>query len=170
MLVQLIIFELKAAFRSKTTYVYFLILFLLAFLFINALGGAFPSLQIQIAGDNIKLNSPTVIDLVLSVFSFLGIFITAGIVSNIIYKDFKYDSLSLTFTTQVNKFNYLIGRFLAALIVNIFIFIAPALGILIGSEMPYLNSSMFGDVIPLAYVNTYLTRIIPNLFFIISKN
>lgn len=168
MLVQLILFELKAAFRNKVTYIYFLIMFSLAFLFINALGGAFPSLQIQIAGDNIKLNSPTVIDLVLSIFSFLGIFITAGVVSNIIYKDFKYNSQSLTFATQVSKFNYLFGRFIAALLINIFIFIGPALGILIGSEMPYLNSSMFGEVIPMAYVNTYLTRIIPNLFFVIS--
>ncbi len=168
MFIQLILFELKTAFRSKVTYIYFLIMFSLAFLFINAIGGAFPSLQIQIAGDNIKLNSPMVIDLVLSLFSFLGIFITAGIVSNIIYKDFKYNSQSLTFTTQVSKFNYLFSRFIAALIINIFIFIGPAIGLLAGSEMPYLNSSMFGEILPMAYVNTYLTRIIPNLFFVIS--
>lgn len=166
MLIQLIAFELRTAFRNKVTYIYFLIMFSLAFLFINAVGGAFPSLQIGIAGDNIKLNSPMVIDIVLSLFSFLGIFITAGIVSNIIYKDFKYDSLSLTFTTQVSKFDYLIGRFVAAIIINIFIFLGPALGLLVGSEMPYLNSDLFGEIIPMAYFKTYLFRIIPNLFFI----
>ncbi|MBT3208283.1 MAG: hypothetical protein HOB05_15700 [Bacteroidetes bacterium] len=166
MLLQIISFELRTALNSKVTYIYFAIMFALTFMFINAVGGAFPAIQIGIAGDNIKLNSPMVIDLVLSFFSFLGIFITAGIVSNIIYKDFKYDSLSLTFTTQVSKFNYLMGRYIAALLINILVFLGPAFGILIGSEMPYLNSDMFGDVIPMAYINTYLSRIIPNLFFI----
>jgi ABC-type transport system involved in multi-copper enzyme maturation permease subunit len=131
-------------------------------------GGAFPSVQIQFAGDNIKLNSPWVINLVLSIFSFVGIFITASVISNIIYKDFKYDSLSLTFTTRVKKFDFLIGRFIAALLINIFIFLGPAIGLIIGSEMPYLNRSMFGEIMPMAYINTYLTRIIPNLFFVIA--
>ncbi len=166
MILQIINFEIRTALRSKLTYIYFAILLSLAFLFMNAIGGAFSSLQIQIAGDNIKVNSPMVIDMILSFFSFLGIFITAGIISNIIYKDFKYDSLSLTFTTQVSKFDFLIGRFTASLIINLLVFLAPALGIILGSYMPYLNQDLFGEFIPMAYINTYLTRIIPNLFLV----
>jgi ABC-type transport system involved in multi-copper enzyme maturation permease subunit len=168
MIWNIIAFELRTAMRNKSTWIYFAVLTLLAFLLINAVGGAFPSVQIQFAGDNVKLNSPMVINLGLSIFSFVGIFITASVISNIIYKDFKYDSLSLTFTTQVKKFDFLMGRFIAALLINIFIFLGPAIGLIIGSEMPYLNRSMFGEIMPMAYINTYLTRIIPNLFFVIA--
>ncbi|MBI9036220.1 MAG: hypothetical protein JEZ03_17305 [Bacteroidales bacterium] len=166
MILQIINFEIRTALQTKLTYIYFAILFTLAFLFMNAIGGAFSGFQIQVAGDNIKINSPMVIDLVLSFFSLLGIFITAGIISNIIYKDFKYDSLSLTFTTQVSKFDFLIGRFTAAIIINLLVFLAPALGIILGTYMPYLNQDLFGEFIPMAYINTYLTRILPNLFFV----
>ncbi len=166
MISKIIGFEINRAFRSKSTYIYFIILFLLAFLFINTVGGAFKAFRIQVSGDNIFINSPTVIDLVLSMFSFLGIFITAGVISNIVYKDYRYDSLSLTFTTGVKKFDFLFGRFAASIVINLFIFLAPTLGIILGCNMPYLNQDLFGEFMPMAYINTYLVRIIPNLFFV----
>lgn len=166
MILQTIYFELRQAFKKSSTYIYAGILFILGFGTINMIGGAFDSIGIMISGDNIKINSPYIIDLLLSVYSYLGIFIFASIVIEIIYKDFRYDTLSTIFTTPITKTSYILGRFFSAFIINLAIFLAAAIGLLIGTLMPYLDQGMFGDFILSAYTSPILTRIIPNIFFL----
>ncbi|MFA8435085.1 MAG: ABC transporter permease/M1 family aminopeptidase [Marinifilaceae bacterium] len=159
-------FEIKRAFKRPAIYLYWFILFALAFLIMNAAGGAFESLSIHIAGDNVKVNAPRVMDILFGSFSYLGIFITAAICSGIVFKDFKYNTLELMFTTPIRKKDYIFGRFLAAYVLNIVAFTGVGLGFYLGSIMPYLNQQIFGEFLWKAYLDPYAVRILPNLFFV----
>lgn len=163
---EIIFFEIKRALRSPALYLYWTILFILAFLLINIAGGAFESINMNIAGDNVYINSPGLLNIIFGIFSYLGIFIVATVTSTIVIKDFRYDTLSLIFTTRIQKIQYVFGRFTAALLLNLFIFTAVGIGIYIGTLMPYLRADNFGDFMWSAYLSPYMARIIPNLFFI----
>jgi len=115
---EILLFELRRAFRSPSLYIYWGILFLIAFLLMNLAGGAFESLTMSIAGDNLKVNSPGVLNIIFGIFSYIGIFIVASVTSTIVIKDFRYDTLSLVFTTRIKKSQYILGRFTAAFICN----------------------------------------------------
>lgn len=166
MLLQTIYFELRQAYKKPATYIYAGTLFILGFATMNLIGGAFDSTSIMISGDNLNINSPYIIDLLLSLYNYLGIFIFASVVIGIIYKDFRYDTLSTIFTTPITKTSYILGRFFSAFIINLVIFSTAALGLMLGSVMPYLEQSMFGDFLLSAYTSPFLSRIIPNIFFL----
>ena len=163
---EILLFELRRAFRSPALYIYWGILFLIAFLLMNLAGGAFESFSMSIAGDNLKINSPGVLNIIFGVFSYIGIFIVASVTSAVVIKDFRYDTLSLVFTTRINKTQYILGRFTAAFLLNIIVFTAVGVGTYIGTIMPYLRTEYFGEFMWGAYLNPYAARIIPNIFFI----
>jgi len=159
-------FEVQQAFRNTSTHVYAIILFAGGFLLMNLMGGAFEGMNISFSSDQIKVNSPFLIDKYLSIFSLLGVFITAGIVGSVVIKDYRYQFFPFIFTSPVGKSAYLTGKFLAAFIINAFIFLAPVAGLLIGSQMPYLQQGLFGDTIIWYYLSPYLSLVIPNIFFV----
>ncbi|SFT14453.1 hypothetical protein SAMN04487906_3205 [Zhouia amylolytica] len=166
MLFEIIRFEIKRALQRPAVYIYWGILFLLAFAIINVTGGAFKSINLQLAGDKTFINAPGIIDLIMGSISYLGIFIIAAICSNIVLKDFNNNTLELVFVTPLKKVNYVLGRFIAANALTIMVFTGAGIGFFAGSLMPYLNHDYIGPNQWLTYINPYLTRIIPNIFFI----
>ena len=159
-------FELRRALRRPAVYIYWLILFALGFLIMNLLGGAFDSVRFVIAGDGININSPRIMDTLLSAVNYVGVFIPAAIVGAVVYKDFRYQTISLNYTTPVGKAKYLLGRFLAAWLLGILVFTGPVLGLMLGNFMPYLEREWFGPFNVWAYLYPFLTKLMPNLFFI----
>jgi len=168
MLYEIFRFEIKRAFQKPAIYLYWLLLFLLSFILINAAGGAIKSINIHLAGENVFINAPGVLDILFGMYSYLGIFIVAAICSNIVFKDFSHNTLELTFSTPLRKHQYIFGRFFAAFSLSIFVFTGVAIGFYIGTLMPYLNQSLIGPNHFDAYFLPYLKRIIPNLFLVCS--
>lgn len=166
MLYEIIRFEIKRALQRPAVYLYWAILFLLAFATMNVAGGAFKSINLHLAGDKTFINAPGIIDLIMGSFSYLGIFITAAVCSGIVLKDFQHNTLELVFATPLKKINYIMGRFIAANILTILVFTGAGMGFFSGSLMPYLNHEYIGPNQWATYINPYLTRIIPNIFFI----
>lgn len=162
-----LIFEVKYTFRQPIVILTFLVYFLLSFLIINAAGGLFESVRILIDGQGSKvfLNSPKIVAFLVSIFSVLGLSITAILFGNSIYRDIKYQNDQVMFSTGVKKSNYLFPRFLAPLVVNTFIFLAIPLGITIASYMPYLDANYFGPFIVQAYITPLLQIALPNILF-----
>ncbi|MCB0854400.1 MAG: hypothetical protein KDD63_19395, partial [Bacteroidetes bacterium] len=152
--------------RTPVTYVYFGILLLLGFLFTIATGGAFSSVTVSTGGDKIFANAPALIHTFTSFLSLAGIFITAGIIGPAVFKDFKYQTASLAFTTSISKFHYIIGRFFGAYLVALLVFIGPLIGFYLGSLMPFVEEELFAPNRFAAYLYPYLNIIIPNTFFI----
>ena len=161
-------FEMRRAFSRPAIYIYFFILFGLSFGILNAAAGAFEGISMRVAGDNIYLNSPTIINILIKVFNFLGIFIAASICSNIVFKDFQHNTLELMFTTPIRKFEYIFGRFVAAYLLSALAFIGIGFGIFMATQMPYLNADLFGPNKLWYYAQPYLTGVFPNILFICS--
>ncbi|NOU58447.1 ABC transporter permease/M1 family aminopeptidase [Marinifilum caeruleilacunae] len=159
-------FEIKRALHRPAIYIYWCILFLIAFAIMNAAGGALKSINIRMAGDSVYINSPFVLDIILRSFSYLGIFVVAAICANVVMKDYQHNTLELMFSTPLKKFNYLFGRFCAAYSLSILAFTGVALGLFVGTQMPYLNHDYFGPNEWSAYLYPYLSRILPNVFLV----
>jgi ABC-2 type transport system permease protein len=160
-------FELRYYFRRISTYIYFGVFLALAFFMINAIGGAWASVNMAVGGSSgtVHVNSPYVLTAVSGVVGLFSVLVTAALLGNAVHRDFETGMHPLFFTTPVSKRAYLSGRFSAAFIVNAFILLSIPLGLAVGSVMPYLDRHRFGPAQPLAFVHPYFALMLPNLVF-----
>jgi ABC-type transport system involved in multi-copper enzyme maturation permease subunit len=158
-------FELRQYFRRISTYLYFGIFLAFSFLMVNAIGGAWESVNMAVGGssDTVKVNSPYVLAVVSGAVSMFGVLVTAALLGNAVYRDFEAGIHPLFFTTPVSKSAYLGGRFTAAFLTNAFILLSIPAGLALGSVMPYLDPNRFGPAQPMAFLHPYAVIILPNL-------
>jgi ABC-2 type transport system permease protein len=159
------LFELRYHLKRLSTYVYFGLFFLIGFLVMNAAGGAFDSLTIGGGGGKINANAPAILHNLISFLSYFGIIITSAIVGSAVYRDYEYNTHSLFYTKPISKVGYLGGRFTGSVLIVLLIFTSIALGMMLGSFMPWLDQERFGPFRLMAYIQPYLTSVIPNLIF-----
>ena len=165
MISTIVAFEIRKRLCQLSTYVYFWTFFSLALLTTAVAGGAFQGTNVDLGGSGGKtlVNSPFVICWLTSVLSYFGLLVTAAIMGNAVYQDFHYRTHMFFFTAPIRKFDYLLGRFLGAALVLMGIFVSIALGIWLGSLMPFVESSSCGPNRLSAYVQPYLLIVFPNL-------
>lgn len=160
-------FEIKKRFRQLSTYVYFALFFTLAFLVVISAGGAFPGIEVVASsGEKTWINSPVVLAVLISVVSYFGMITMAGIMGNAIYQDFQSRVFPLFFTAPISKWDYLLGRFVGALLVLVFIFSSLGLGAWAGTLFPGVEPALFGPNRLEAFVHPFLIWVWPNLFFV----
>ncbi len=159
------LFELRYHLRRLSTYVYFGLFFIIGFLAMNAAGGAFSSVSVGGGGGNTNANAPSVLHGLITILSYFGIIITSAIAGNAVYRDYEYNTHSLFYTKPISKAGYLGGRFAGSLVVLWLIFTSIGLGMMLGSFMPWLDHERFGPFSLMAYVQPYLTSLLPNLVF-----
>ena len=158
-------FEIKYQFNKPSTWIYFVIFLLLGILVINALAGAFTGARVMISSEKVNLNSPFLIQLLITIFGLLGIFLVASVMGFSIYRDFEYNTYPMFFTKPVSKASYLLGRYFANGVILTFILSGIGLGMLAGQFCPWLDKSMFGPVNLFHYIYPYLVNILPNVLF-----
>jgi hypothetical protein len=99
-------FELKLGLKKTSLIIYFLVLFSLAFLIVNILGGAFTGARIIIGNANNNVNAPLVIASIQIMISLIGVLICAAIFGNSGYRDFEFNTHSLFFTKPIKPTDY----------------------------------------------------------------
>ena len=168
-------FEVKRLLKSVSTYIYFLILFLVTFFMGLFIGGAFKDINVQMAGEKIFANSPVVIDgFFTSINGWVGAIIVVAVIGNAVLKDFKYNTHNLIFTTPISKFDYLFGRFAGSLLICLLILTGPAFGMMIAYATPWVNADRIEAFMLMPYLQTYWQTVIPNallqgaIFFAVS--
>ncbi|HYF03579.1 MAG TPA: M1 family aminopeptidase [Patescibacteria group bacterium] len=159
-------FELKYHFSRISTYIYFVIFFALGFLAINATAGAFENVSVGGSSSKVFANAPSPTFAIISIFSYFGVMIIAAIVGTAVYRDYEHNTHALFYTAPISKFGYLGGRFAGSMLVVMLIFTGIALGLFIGSFMPWLDRTRFGPYNLLAYLQPYFVAVIPNTIFI----
>ncbi len=167
MLLQITLYEIKYRFSRISTHLYFAIMFLLGFLMVNAIGGVFDGVNMAVlgSGTNLQVNSPYVTMALISVLSTIGIMITASFMGQAVYKDFDSNMDPLLFTTPITEGQYLGGRFIGALLMNLYIFLGIGFGLMVASFMPWVERDFFGAFRLASYAHPYYTIVIPNLLF-----
>ncbi len=160
-------FEISYYLQRVSTYVYFAIFFSLGLLLISTIGGAFENVSMAIGGSggNVHVNSPYVNTLLMGVISLFGVLVTAALLGNAIFRDFETGIHPLFYTSPISRFSYLGGRFVGALLVDLFIFTSIPLGLMMGSWLPFLDAERFGEFQLLNYVQPYLLVTLPIVLF-----
>ena len=159
-------FELKLGIKKTSLIIYFLVLFSLAFLIVNILGGAFTGARIIIGNANNDVNAPLVIASIQIMISLIGVLICAAIFGNSGYRDFEFNTHSLFFTKPIKPTDYFLGRFTSSFILSIIIQIGFSLGLVLGFLMPYLDNDAFGPFNLYAYLQPFIIFVIPNIFMV----
>ena len=154
-------FELRFRLRQPSTYIYFGVLFAIAFLFISVQETFFgPS-----TGGKVFKNAPDTIATFMLGGSMLAMFITAAVMGTPIYRDDKDGIAPLFYTTPLGKWSYLGGRFAASMLVTWFIMSGMLFGCMAGSVMPWLDATKYGPFRLEAFVQPLVCFAFTNAFF-----
>ncbi len=155
-------FELGNSLRRVSTYIYFSVTFALTFVqFVKAADG-FKSVSAVIGGN--AANSAYVLYFLASGMTMFGIPVIAAIAAQSVCQDFRHKVYPLIFTSPISKRQLLLGRFVAAWTVVLFVFAAVPLGCLVGSFVPTADPELLVQNRLAAYCQPLLMAVLPNTF------
>lgn len=128
------------------------------------------SQNVQIGGGsgNTHKNAPFAITFSYLVISVFYMFVTTAFVANVVVRDDESGYGPIVRSTRVSKFDYLFGRFIGAWLVCALSFLAIALGMWLGSLMPWIDPETLGPNRAAYYFWPYLILAVPNILFISS--
>ncbi len=151
-------FELRYQLRRASTWLCFVLVTLVAFLFTrgNYLGDALYA--------DFFLNSPFVIASTTVFASLFWFVVAAPVAGELGARDVATGMHPLTYTSPLSKTEYLGGRFLAALTLNATILLGVPLGILLCVYASGVDAEVIGPFRPAAYLAAYGFLALPNAF------
>jgi hypothetical protein len=153
-------FELRYQLRNPVFWVAAVIFFLLTF-------GAATSDDIQIGGGgNINANSPLAIVQTHLVLTLFFMFVSTAFVANVIVRDDESGFGPMVRSTQVRKFDYLLGRFTGAFLAAALAFATVPLAIWLGSLMPWVDPETIGPNKFAYYASAYFLFALPGMFMV----
>ncbi len=159
-------FEFSQRLRRISTYVYFLVFVAMGCFFGAIAGGAIPGSSIEFGtGGKVLVNSPFALNTIISYVTFFGLVITAAIAGQATYQDVHTNSTAFFYTAPITKFDYLAGRYLGALAIQIGIFTSVGVGAWVATHLPWMDPTRIGPHNIAAYIQPYLILVIPNLIF-----
>ncbi|WP_375417965.1 M1 family aminopeptidase [uncultured Hymenobacter sp.] len=169
MFLPILLFELKYRLKRPATWIYFALLFLMAFLLVTAAGGGFGTgVNVSLGGDGqaVKVNAPYSVAITVAVLSVFGVIIASSLMGNPVYRDFEHRTHPLFYTTPISKIGYLGGRFLGSYLIAVLVFSGLGLGAGLAGIMPWVQADWFlAATPPGTYLWPYLTFVLPNLLF-----
>ncbi|MCG8373388.1 MAG: hypothetical protein MI700_07640, partial [Balneolales bacterium] len=164
MFLHIYLFELKSWFKRPLFYIYSGIMFLLSLFTMAAAAGFFESITTSINSVTI-VNSPIAINAILNELNVFIYFFLPSLVGGTIYRDFKYEVHSITFSYSFRKWEYLFAKFLSGMTITLALMLITALAIMLGTILPGTNPDLLGPFRLDAYLQSFGMYIIPNLFF-----
>ncbi|MFB6306505.1 MAG: ABC transporter permease, partial [Flavobacteriales bacterium] len=160
---EIFLFEFRYWFKRSVLYIYFGIILTISFLIAGVESGMFESLTSSIdRGENL-INSPySVFQSITGLFT-LTIFFLPAIMGTCIYRDFRFNMHSFLYTMPINKTGYLLGRFLASVIITVFIYSSIPLAFLAAYNMAWVPGEYIADFRLVTYLQPLLLYILPNV-------
>ena len=110
-------------------------------------------------------NSPIALNGIINGLNVFIYFLLPSIIGASVYRDFKYNMHSILFSYPFTKRDYLFGKFLSSFIVVVFITLFVGLAAFLACFIPGINEELLGPHRLMAYVQSYLIFVIPNLLF-----
>ncbi len=159
-------FEFRTKLKRISTYVYFGIFAAIAALWMAAAGGAFVSANIVFSTEKVYINAPYALAQTITLLGFLGVVVIAAFMGRAVQQDFEYQTFHFFFTSPIAKSDYLVGRFLGAVAILVFIFLGIAFGILVGTHWPGVDPARLGPWSLAAFAQPYLVMLLPNILFL----
>ncbi len=153
-------FELRYQLRQPTFWVIAALFFFLTFL-------ATASENVQVGGNtrNLDINANFVIMQTMLIMTMFGVFVSTAFCANAVLRDADHRMDELVFSTRVNRFDYVIGRFTGAFIVVMLVMVICASGIFFGSLMPWLDTERLAPAQFFPYLWTLAVLVLPGMLF-----
>ena len=146
-------FEFVYQARRVRTWLYFAVLFAVAYLLMRTAG----------AGDGV-VNSPYTIAQQTVLTCVLWILMAPAVAGSAAARDVQTRMHPLIYTALLSKAAYLGGRFLAALVLNALILLAVPLGILAALFLPGVDPKIVAPLRPAVYLSSYGVLALPTAF------
>ena len=166
MLKAIALFEIKTRLSRISTWVYFGLFLLIAFLWIAAAGGLFKEANVTFGSGKVFVNSPFALATTVSVLGMFGLIIVATIMGRAVQSDFEYRTHHFLFTAPITKLQYLGGRFLGALAIVAAIFLSVGIGAFLATLLPGMDADRMGPNRFVAYLWPYVLILFPNVLLI----
>lgn len=157
--VEIFKFEINYHLRQPLFYVSALVFFADAILVVSTRAGEVFS-SVPRGAD---LNAPIAIIRHLTVYSLLGLFVVTAFVASSVQRDFEQGTHMFFFTKPLRKFDYLFGRFAGSMAVSLVIMLIAAVGMAVGSFMPWQDSERIGAFNIMPYLFGLGVVVLPNL-------
>jgi len=159
MFLDFLFFEIKLRLKSVSTYCFFGLWVLIAFLLEGFSNYTMPP-------GKMLVNGPFITQLFDFQLSFFGVIVMAAIFGTSILRDFQRDTYQMIFTKPIGKFAYLGGRWAGSLLITLLIFTGTPIGEILGSFSPWVDRARVAplDLGMLAY--HYAVIIAPQVFFL----
>lgn len=160
-------FELRQAFKKPMTYIFFGIYVLMSMMIALVATGAFNTTQ---ADSNVTLNSAYAVSNILvglngNILGMLNSVVLVAVMATAIQKDYEFNTHALFFTKPISKAHYFFGRFLAALLVGIFVMSGMIAGYALGL-LPGLGSKVLGPWELSSFLQPFFVFLLPNVFIL----
>ncbi len=155
-------FEFRSRLKLLSTWVYFLVFFCLALLWIAAAGGLFKDANISFGSGKVAVNSPFALIQTIAILGMFGITVMAAIMGRAVQQDVEYRTQSFFFTAPIGKLAYLGGRFAGALGVLLIVFTSLGLGAFVATLLPGMDAERLGPNRWAAYLLPYAIVLLPN--------
>ncbi len=152
-------FELKYRRNRPATYIYFGIIFLMCLLAVTT-----DVVQIGGAVGQIKENSPMVLSAMTLIVSVFLCLIASAVMGVAVLRDFEHNTEAIMFSTPMNKFSYLFGRFCGSFVVLVFIASGIWMGFVLGEFMPGRDPDRMLPFNFWYHLQPFLVFCVPNLF------
>lgn len=159
-------FELRSRLKLLSTYVYFLMFFALALLWMAAAGGLIPGAQVSFGGGKQLINAPYAVAQAVGFLGYLGLMVVGAMMGRSVQQDFEYRCHHFFFSMPISKTQYLLGRFLGAYTTLLLIFLSVGLGIWLGTLLPGQDADRLAPNSLSAYVLPYLFTVLPNFLLL----
>lgn len=151
-------FELRYQLKNPVFWVVCTLFFLLTF-------GSITSENLSIgSGGNVNVNSPAALAEITIVLTIFFMFVTTAFVANVIVRDDESGFGPMVRSTQVSKFDYLIGRFTGAFGISALAFLVVPIAMWLGSLMPWIDPETIGPNRFSQYAYAYFILALPGLF------
>jgi hypothetical protein len=159
MFLEFFLFEIKLRLKSVSTYCFFALWVLIAFLFEGFSNYTMPA-------GKVLVNGPFITQIFDFQFTFFGSIVIAAIFGTSILRDFQRDTYQMVFTKPVGKVAYLGGRWAGSLATTLLIFTGIPVGEILGTLSPWVDHTRLApfNLGMLAY--HYAVIIAPRVFYL----
>ena len=148
-------FEFMYQARRVRTWLYFAVLFVVAYLLIAR------GFLNDARNGGTLVNSPYVIAFVTGICNVLWLLMATAVAGDAAARDAQTRMHPLLYTTPISKAGYLGARFLAALVLNALILLMVPAGILLALFVPRVEPEVLGPFQSAAFVSAYLVIALP---------
>ncbi|MEO7057967.1 MAG: M1 family aminopeptidase [Caldimonas sp.] len=159
-------FEFRSRLKLLSTWVYFVVFFALAMLWIAAAGGLFKDANISFGTGKVAVNSPFALAQTVALLGMFGITVMAAVMGRAVQQDVEYRMQAFFFTAPISKLQYLGGRFLGGLGVLLVVFSSIGLGAFVATLLPGMDGDRLVANRLAAYLLPYATTMVPNAVLI----